>query len=99
MGEASLSETALLGFDEEAQARASRPTVRKLLWAELLQRVFSIDVLKCSRCGSRMQVIATIIEAKVVKAILDSLGLESEPPAVRPYRGPPDFEMVEYAWY
>ena len=40
-----------------------------------------------------------MIEAKVVKAILDSLGLESEPPAVRPYRGPPDFEMVEYAWY
>ena len=45
-----------------------------------------------------MRVIATIVEAKVVKAILDALGLESAPPAVRPLRGPPDCEMVEVMW-
>jgi len=46
-----------------------------------------------------MRVIATIIEAKVVKKILDSLGTTSESPAVRPARGPPDVELVEYTWY
>ena len=79
--------------------RPCRRTVRRLLWAELLQRVFAVDALRCPRCDGRMRVIATIIEAKVVKAILDALGLESAPPAVRPSRGPPDCEMVEYSWY
>jgi len=30
---------------------------------------------------------------------LDSLGTTSESPAVRPARGPPDVELVEYTWY
>jgi len=91
-------DTALLGFDDDSPLRKRRKTVRKLLWADLLQRVFDVDVLKCPSCGGRMRVIATIVEAKVVKAILDALGLESAPPAVRPSRGPPGCEMVEYAW-
>jgi len=45
--------------------------------------------------GSERNLVATIVEAKVVNAILDALGLESAPPAVRPSRGPPDCEMVE----
>ena len=77
---------------------ARRGRVRRMLWAELLRRVFEIDALKCSRCGGRMRVIATIIEAKVVTAILESLGLPSDHPALRPSRGPPEAEMVEYSW-
>jgi len=82
----------------EDDERRRRPTVRKLLWAALLQRVFGIDALRCPKCDGRMRVIATIIEAKVVKAILDALGLESAPPSVRSSRGPPEQEMVEYEW-
>jgi len=88
-------DTALLGFDDDSPLKKRSKTVRKLLWADLLQRVFDVDVLKCPSCGGRMRVIATIVEAKVVKAILDALGLKSAPPAVRPSRGPPDCEMVE----
>jgi len=110
-------DTALLGFDD-SPLRKRRKTVRKLLWADLLQRVFDVDVLKCPSCGGpsagdrggggdarqprsfadEENVIATLVEAKVVKAILDALGFESAPPAVRPLRGPPDCEMVEVMW-
>ena len=111
-------DTPLLGFDDDSPLRKRRKTVRKLLWADLLQRVFDVDVLKCPSCGGpsagdrggggdarqprsfadEENVIATLVEAKVVKAILDALGFESAPPAVRPLRGPPDCEMVEVMW-
>jgi len=87
-----------IAVDIEDDERRRRPTVRKLLWAALLQRVFGIDALRCPKCDGRMRVIATIIEAKVVKAILDALGLESAPPSIRSSRGPPEQEMVEYEW-
>ena len=80
------ADDAVIGVDDESPTRARRATVRKLLWAELLQRVFGLDALKCPKCNGRMRVIATIIEAKVVRAILDSLKLESAPPAVSPRR-------------
>jgi hypothetical protein len=87
-----------IAVDIEDDERRRRPTVRKMLWAALLQRVFGIDALRCPKCDGRMRVIATIIEAKVVKAILDALGLESAPPSIRSSRGPPEQEMVEYEW-
>ena len=58
--------------------------------AELIQRVFGEDPLQCPKCGSRMRPIATIIEANVVTAILDALGLPSDKPVAQPVRGPPD---------
>jgi hypothetical protein len=52
-------------------------------WAELLQRVFAVDVLVCPRCGGRMRVIATIDDPRVVRRILTHLGLMGDegPPA------------------
>ena len=94
--EADEEDAIALGIEEDERCR--RPTVRKMLWAALLQRVFGIDALRCSKCDGPMRVIATIIEAKVVKAILDALGLESAPPSVRSSRGPPQHEMLEYVW-
>ena len=44
-------DTALLGFDDDSPLKKRSKTVRKLLWAELLQRVFDVDVLKCPSCG------------------------------------------------
>jgi len=85
--------------DEHGKTTPRYVKVRRLLWAQLLLRVFGIDALKCPKCQGQMRVIATIIEAKVVKKILDSLGYTSESPAVRPARGPPDVELVEYTWY
>jgi hypothetical protein len=67
-----------------ARARGRHP------WAELLKRVFLVDVLRCTRCGGRRRILAAITEGRVIRAILDALGLPTEPPVVHPARGPPD---------
>jgi hypothetical protein len=57
---------------------ALRP--RRLAWAELLRRVFAVDVLECPRCGGRMRLLAAIQPPDVTKAILDCLELSSRAP-------------------
>jgi hypothetical protein len=66
----------------------SRPRTN-WLWAELLQRSFGLDVLECSRCGSRLELIALIETPPVIRSILNHLGLPAEVPAARPARSPP----------
>ena len=63
---------------------------RRTAWADLLKRVFAVDGLRCHRCGGRREVLALITEAAVVRAILECLGLPTEPPLVHPARGPPE---------
>ena len=44
-------------------ARQARPrSGRYLLWAQLLKRVFAVDVLECPRCGDRLELVAMIID-------------------------------------
>ena len=57
--------------------KALAPRHNRLPWAELLRRTFQVDVLTCSKCGGRRQVIAYITEPPVVRAILNHLGLPS----------------------
>ena len=54
-------------------------------WAELLQRIFLIDVLACP-CGGRRKITAFIKEREVVKAILAHLGLPTTGPPFAPAR-------------
>lgn len=49
-------------------------------WAELLRKVFAVDVLECPRCVGRIELIAFIAEPAVVRRILDHLGLDSRAP-------------------
>jgi hypothetical protein len=53
-----------IGREDElpAQPAEDRPHPRALPWAELLRRVFAIDILKCDQCGGDMKIIAVIIE-------------------------------------
>jgi hypothetical protein len=63
----------------------------RIPWADLLAKVFEIDVLACPECGGRMQLIAFIAEPTVAKRILDHLDLDSTGPPLAPPRvGPPD---------
>ena len=63
----------------------------RIPWAELLAKVYEIDVLACPECGGRMKLIAFIAEPTVAKRILDHLGLDSTgPPLARPRVGQPD---------
>jgi hypothetical protein len=57
---------------------------RNYPWAELLRRIFSVDVLACDRCGSRMRILAAINPPDAIRKILVCLGLPSRPPPISP---------------
>ena len=44
-------------------------------WARLIQKIYEVDPLACPRCGQEMRIIAFIEDYKVVKKILDYLGI------------------------
>jgi len=63
---------------QSADPPASAAPPRRWRWAELLQRVFAVDVLACPNCGGRMRLIATIEDPRVVRRILTHLGLAGD---------------------
>ncbi|MCE9593676.1 MAG: transposase, partial [Planctomycetes bacterium] len=67
---------------------------RRSTWAELLQRVFAIDVLACPYCGAKRKLVALINDGVVVRKILAHLGLPTEPPQLAPARAPPQVEFA-----
>jgi hypothetical protein len=67
-------------------AREAARTYR-IPWADLLAKVFEIDVLACPECGGRMMLSAFIAEPTVAKRILDHLRLDSTGPPFAPARG------------
>ncbi|MBA7582191.1 hypothetical protein ES708_24111 [subsurface metagenome] len=44
-------------------------------WARLIMKIYEVDPLICPRCGGDMRIIAFIEDCKVVKKILDYLGI------------------------
>ena len=66
---------------------------RNLLWAELMSRVFGINVLTCTECGGQCRVIACIEEPAVIGKILSHLGLPTQGVHLKPARGPPDRQL------
>ena len=69
------------------------------LWAELMQRSFGFDVLRCPRCGDRLELIALIEDPSVIRRILTHLGLPTEVPTARPARPPPPPIGGADTWY
>lgn len=72
---------------------APRPRPRRLRWAELLRRVYGVDVLTCNRCGHRRRIIAAITAPATIDRILSHLGLAARPPPLRPARRSPQLEL------
>jgi hypothetical protein len=58
-------------------------------WAELMRRVWLVDVLNCPSCRGRRRVLAGIFAADAIRKILTHLGLPCEAPAVAPARARP----------
>ena len=70
------------------------PRPRRVEWAELLRRVFAVDVLQCPRCGARMRLLAVIHAPEATRAILECLDLPARaPPTSAPV---PDDSKVEF---
>ncbi len=70
--------------EKEESGRSHRFT-----WAELLMRVFQIDILKCPHCHGRRRMISMITDPPVIRAILECLHLSTNPPPIHPARWPP----------
>ena len=68
--------------EKAREKQGCRP--RNYSWAELMKRVFSVDVLGCDRCGGRMRIIAAIPPPEAIRKILECLGLPSRPPPLAP---------------
>jgi hypothetical protein len=77
----------------EEQTRAGRET-----WSELMRMTFGVDVLACSRCGGRMRHIATILDPRVARRILEYLERSARAPPVHPVHDPPAFWRATEAW-
>lgn len=74
-------------------ANDDAPAPSRIPWAELLERVYRADVLKCDRCGGRMTMLAFITERAVVRQILDHLGIPSTGPPIAPARSRPQVDL------
>jgi hypothetical protein len=69
-----------------ASARPAVIRARRLAWAELMKRVFAIDVLECPRCRGPMRILAAIHPPEPTSAILACLGLAVRAPPLAPAR-------------
>jgi len=64
------------------QSGSVRPRI--YTWAQLMKRVFEVDVLKCESCGGRMRILAAIHSRDAIRDILECLGLPSRAPPIAP---------------
>jgi len=78
------------GAKKEEEPR--RPAHR-YLWAELMRRVFGLDVLRCEVCRAKRRLVSLITLRTTIVRILAHLGLESDPPPIQPARAPPQLEL------
>jgi hypothetical protein len=71
------------------------PRFNRMPWAALLKRVFLVDVLACPKCKGRLRILAVVTKPESIQAILDSLGIASQPPCFCPARSPPQGAFIE----
>jgi hypothetical protein len=67
---------------------------RRLSWAELLKRVFQIEITECPDCGGQLLFIAAVLKRDAVEKILTHLGRSAELPKFYPARAPPRQEPL-----
>jgi len=60
---------------EEVVEQSSSKKGYRLLWSQLLQRVFKVDVEKCPRCQGKMKPISVIQDPVAIEKICVHLGL------------------------
>ena len=77
-------------------AARSAPRSCRLSWAQLLGRVFSLDVTVCPACGGSMKIIAALTDGHSIRTYLEGVGLPARPPPVAPARPDPQ-QAFDYA--
>ncbi len=69
---------------------------RYYTWAELLRRVYSVEVLTCPRCGGLCRLLAAIQDPLSIERVLRAMGLPCDAPELAPARAPP---VGEQGWF
>jgi hypothetical protein len=69
---------------------------RNYTWAQLMKRVFLLDVLQCERCGGRMKILAAIHPPDATAKILECLGLPSRAPPLAPAVSDFNYQMDSF---
>ena len=68
-------------------SRRDKPARRKnYCWAELMRRVFELDVLVCPTCGGQMRVEGPVNDRETIRAMLGAAGLSADSPPRTPAR-------------
>lgn len=70
--------------------KPKKPSRHRHSFAELLKRVFNIDLTTCPDCGGAVKFISAIMKRDVVVKILNHLGLSTTLPEFTPARAPPN---------
>jgi hypothetical protein len=87
------SEPPAAGLESETSDAPKKS--RRIGWAELLARVFNIDMLHCPSCGSEnFKPCAAILEVSAIRKILIHLGLPTKPPDIAPARFSPQMTFI-----
>jgi len=79
--------------EDNQDKEESKP--RHYKWADLMKRVFDLDVLCCPKCSGRLKLLALIEDPAVIKKILKHLNLPTELPSTCPARAPPKQEQLD----
>jgi hypothetical protein len=67
---------------------------RRMGWAELLARVFAIDMKSCPKCSGELKIVAAIVEVTAIRKILGHLELPDKPPDISPARLSPQMSFI-----
>jgi len=73
------------------------PERRRYAWADLLRRVFAIEVLECPECRGPLRILAAIHPPVATRAILECLGLPARAPPAAPARPQPQSPQLAAA--
>ena len=96
--EALSDEVAVASVGQQVASVPHRPGKRRrgvrryYTWAELLRRVFGVEIFSCPNCGGKRRLLAAIQDPDSIQRVLRSLGLSGEVPELAPARAPPGGE-------
>ena len=76
-------ETDIASRDDDPPSASPRA---RMSWAQLLKRVFAIDITTCPQCGGPLTLLAAIEDPTVIGKILNHLGLPTRAPPKAPAR-------------
>ena len=68
--------------EPKPEAKTGRRSVGAGSWSRLLKRVFRVDVSRCPRCGSDLEIVSVVMDGDGVARYLDHVGMGRDPPGI-----------------